>query len=515
MERLISVLGLFVMVFLAWLMSSNKRKMNWRIIIGGMLLQFGFALLVLKTSAGRAFFDKIGDVFNALISCVGKGTEFMFAMGLETTSTQGRTLQMITSFAFGVLPTIVFFSALMSILYYIGVMQWVVAGVAWAMQKTLRTSGAETLSASANIFVGQTEAPLVIKPYVPEMTKSELMAVMVGGFATVAGGVMAAYVGMGISAGHLVTASVISAPAALLIAKILQPEVEEPKTAGKLDVRTEQVAVNLVDAAAIGAADGMKLAINVGAMLIAFIALIAMFDGILGWTGGRIGHWFGYEWHWSLEAMMGYLFAPFAWLMGIENQDCLPAGELLGIRLAGNEFIAYQRLGEMIKPESAVHLSDRTKVIMTYALCGFANFSSIGIQIGGIGGIAPDRRHDLARLGMRAMFGGLLACFMTACVAGILNPPWKDVTQGNAPVKQSSEETKPGDGQPTESPPAESKPNDAALLESTAWRDDRICHVIRQRGANGAIVASDLYLIHKSDSPKMVVRRVGRCNSYS
>jgi CNT family concentrative nucleoside transporter len=323
------------------------------------------------------------------------------------------------------------------------------------------------LSTSANIFVGQTEAPLVIKPYVQSMTQSELMAVMVGGFATVAGGVMAAYVGMGISAGHLVTASVISAPAALLIAKIIQPEVEEPKTAGKLKVHTEQVAVNLIDAAAIGATDGMKLAINVGAMLIAFIALITMIDGILGWAGPRIGHWFGYEWHWSLEAMFGYLFAPFAWLMGIENRDCLPAGELLGIRLAGNEFIAYERLGEMLKPESAVHLSDRTKVILTYALCGFANFGSIGIQIGGIGGIAPERRHDLARLGMRAMFGGLLACYMTACVAGILDPPWIDIMEEQPPAAEKSVDGK----QPASKRPNDSKGTDAELKASEETKD--------------------------------------------
>ncbi len=460
MERLVSALGLVVMVFLAWLMSSNKRRMNWRIIFGGMLLQLGFAILVLWTPQGRAFFDAVGDVFNKLIGFVGEGTKFMFGMGLEDTSTQGRTLQLLTSFAFGVLPTIIFFSALMSILYYAGVMQWVVAAVAWLMQKTLHTSGAETLSASANIFVGQTEAPLVIKPYVASMTQSELMAVMIGGFATVAGGVMAAYVSMGISAGHLMTASVISAPAALLIAKVLQPEVEEPKTAGKLDVSTEQVAINLIDAAATGAADGMKLAINVGAMLIAFIALIAMFDGILGWVGSVIGHWFHQDWHWSLETILGYVFYPFAWLMGIERRDCLHSGELLGIKMAANEFVSYQKLGDWLKPDSPVQLTDRTKVILTYALCGFANFSSIGIQIGGIGGIAPERRHDLARLGLRAMLGGTLACFMTACVAGILNPPWKDVTKQNQKIEDKIEQpaNSPADSAPAENQNLKSNP---------------------------------------------------------
>ena len=321
------------------------------------------------------------------------------------------------SFAFGVLPTIIFFSALMSILYYLGVMQMVVRFFAIIMQKTLGTSGAETLSAAANIFVGQTEAPLVIKPYVNDMTLSELNVVMVGGFATIAGGVLAAYVGFGIDAGHLMTASVISAPAALMIAKIMQPETEVPRTAGGSALETEKTkCVNVIEAAAEGASSGLMLALNVGAMLIAFVALVAMCNGFIGWAGGYV---VGEEAakSWTLERGFGYLFAPFAWLMGIPADECLKSGEILGTKTVINEFVAYLSLGD------TKGLSPRTVTILTYALCGFANFSSIGIQLGGIGGIAPERRGDLAKLGLRAMLGGTLAAFMTACIAGVLIAP--------------------------------------------------------------------------------------------
>jgi CNT family concentrative nucleoside transporter len=306
----------------------------------------------------------------------------------------------------------------MTMLYYLGVMQRIVAFFAWIMQKTLKTSGAESLSAAANIFVGQTEAPLVIRPYVSSMTMSELNAVMVGGFATIAGGVLAAYVGMNIDAGHLITASVISAPAALLIAKIMLPEIEHSMTMGKVEIEVEEKDANLLEAAAKGASDGMKLAINVGAMLITFLAMIAMVNGILGWTGS----WFNFtgENAWTMEKGLSYVFWPFAWLMGIPGKDCFAAAELLGIKMVANEFIAYKRLGEWISAGEANPLSPRSVMILTYALSGFANFSSIGIQLGGIGGIAPDRRGDLAKLGLRAMIGGTLAAFMTACVAGVL-----------------------------------------------------------------------------------------------
>ena len=422
MERLNSFFGLFVMIGLAWLMSSHKRKVQLRIVVGGILLQFAFAVLILRTDPGQLVFERIGVFFETLLGFVDSGSAFIFNVYPKPGDAPlPPAYVMLRSFAFGVLPTIIFFSALMSMLYHIGVMQRVVAVFAWMMQKTLGTSGAESLSAAANIFVGQTEAPLVIRPYVGNMTCSELNAVMVGGFATIAGGVLAAFVGMGVDAGHLVTASVISAPAALLIAKVMQPETEQPLTMGHVEIQIERTNVNLIEAAATGATDGMKLALNVAAMLIAFLALIAMFDFVLSWTGAWVGRWLtGEAFEWSLAVLLGYLFSPLAWLMGIERGDCIRAGELLGLKMAANEFVAYQRLGEWLKEDSAVQLSQRSVHILTYALCGFANFGSIGIQICGIGGIAPERKSDLARLGLRAMIGGTLAAFMTACVVGVL-----------------------------------------------------------------------------------------------
>ena len=426
MERLISLIGLLTMVVLAWLMSPHKRRVSARIVVGGLLLQFLFAVIILRTEPGQLAFTAMGGFFTNLLSCVDAGSEFMFdfvaeetPIGAEESATATtNSYRLVHSFAFRVLPSIVFFSSLMSMLYYLGIMQKVVALFAWIMQKTLQTSGAESLSAAANIFVGQTEAPLVIRPYVASMTISELNAVMVGGFATIAGGVLAAYVSMGVSAGHLITASVISAPAALMLAKVMQPETEHAKTLGHVEIEIEQKHVNLIEAAASGAADGMKLAINVAAMLIAFLAIIAMLNGLIGWTGA----WFGFQGDaaWTLEKGLGYLFYPMAWLMGIRSADCYTAGELLGIRTVANEFVAYDRLGVYVASGANNPLSQRSVTILTYAISGFANFSSIGIQIGGIGGIAPERRSDLARLGLRAMVGGTLACFMTACVAGIL-----------------------------------------------------------------------------------------------
>ncbi|NIL96192.1 MAG: hypothetical protein GTO53_02560 [Planctomycetales bacterium] len=492
MERLISFCGLFVMIGLAWLMSSHKRKIQFRVIIGGLLLQFFFAVLILKTTPGAVIFKGIGDFFTTVIRSADAGSLFMFEANAEievpvlldgvkcdfrgirdnldkpirdvvarlkgregtvqitvgdatrefdlddaswekevsyaiATEVEAfreknfpRTRQLLTSFAFGVLPTIIFFSALMTVLYYLGVMQRVVAFFAWIMQRTLGTSGAESLSAAANIFVGQTEAPLAIRPYVGRMTMSELNAVMVGGFATIAGGVLAAYVQMGIPAGHLVTASFISAPAALLIAKVMQPETEHSMTMGHVELEVEEKDANLIEAAAKGAADGLKLALNVGAMLIAFLAFIALFNTALGAMGGYINSLWGQQWEWSLERGLSYLFWPLAWIMGIPKNECFLAGELLGIKMVANEFIAYDKLSRWIDTGAASPLSERSVRILTYALCGFANFGSIGIQLGGIGVIAPQRRGDLARLGLRAMIGGTLAAFMTACVAGVL-----------------------------------------------------------------------------------------------
>jgi CNT family concentrative nucleoside transporter len=309
----------------------------------------------------------------------------------------------------------------MTVLYYLRLVQPIVNGLAWLMQRTLRVSGAESLSAASNIFLGQTEAPLVIRPYLSSMTSSEIYAVMVGGFANVAGSVMAAFVEMGIDGGHILTASVMSAPASLLIAKIMEPEIGRPVTTGTVSVSTPQTATNVLEAAADGASEGMKLAINVAAMLIAFLAFLALADYLIGNLGLLLGFSNSQgQPIWSLAGGLSYLFAPLAWVMGIESKDCLHAGELLGIKTAANEFIAYAQLGQWIEPGSGVEMSERSVRILTYALCGFSNFSSIGIQIGGIGGMVPERRAEIARFGLRAMIGGSLATFMTACVAGVL-----------------------------------------------------------------------------------------------
>lgn len=422
MERYSSLLGLCVIVALAWIMSSNKRKFPVRIVVCGILLQFAFAVLILKTAYGRLAFEYVDKIFVGLLNCVDEGALFLFGENFAE-----------HFFAFRVLPTIIFFSAFMSIFYYFGIIQKVVGLLALVMQKTLGTSGAETLSSAANIFVGQTEAPLVIRPYISTMTMSELNAVMVGGFATMAGGVLGALASMGINAGHLLAASVISAPGALLLAKVMQPETEEPKTMGHVGIDVDDDSVNVLEAITNGTTGGLQLALNVGAMLIVFIALIAVVNVLFGLAGD--GYWWLAEQmgrevpeevaSWSLEGLLGFLFAPIAWLIGIESADCRAAGQLMGLKMATNEFLAYGKLGEWtpLNEEgipSAEVISNRTREIMTYALCGFANFSSIGIQLGGIGGIAPERRSDLAKLGLRAMIGGTLAAFMTACIAGLL-----------------------------------------------------------------------------------------------
>lgn len=416
MERLISLLGLVVFITLAWLMSSHKRRFPWRIVLGGLGLQFTVALLILKTSAGHNLFAGLGTFFHAIINCTDAGSAFLFDIypqpGDDSLPPQ---YTLWRSFAFGVLPTIILFSSLMAILYHWGIMQRIVGLFAFIMRKTVGTSGAETLSAAANIFVGQTEAPLVVRPYVNEMTLSELNVVMVGGFATIAGGVLAIYIRIGIDAGHLLTASVISAPAALLIAKIMQPETEQSKTGGRVQVINDQKYENVIEAAAEGASTGMQLAINVAAMLLAFVALVAMIDLGAGWVGSQFGY--AGEATWSLNKLFGFLFAPLAWLMGIPWHDCREAGSLLGTKMAINDVFAYYQLSAAIEQDQ---LAPRTVTVLTFALCGFSNFASIGIQIGGISAIAPDRRADLAKLGFRAMLGGTLATFTTACIAGLL-----------------------------------------------------------------------------------------------
>ncbi len=409
MNQATAVLGYFAMIFLAWLMSSHRRQFPWRVVIWGTVLQLTFASLILKTAGGGRFFNFLGAMFTRLIEFGGTGSRFLFGDGLGNV------------FAFSVLPIIIFFSALTSVLYHVGVMQLVVSVIARLMQKTLRTSGAESLSAAANIFVGQTEAPLVVRPYVATMTLSELMAIMVGGFATIAGSVMGIYVSFGIDAGHLLTASVISAPAGLLIAKVLQPETETPQTLGKSGSQLPRTTGNLIEAISNGASDGLMLMLNVGAMLVAFTSLIALTDFCLeqtsGWFLTKLGVVSSEPW--TLSRILGVLFAPLAWLMGIAQSECQVAGEFLGVKMVATEFVAYQQLGTLLK-ENPAALSKRTVVILTYALCGFSNLASIGIQVGGIGAMAPDRKKDLTRIAFRAMLGGTLACCMTGCIASVL-----------------------------------------------------------------------------------------------
>ncbi|HUF51191.1 MAG TPA: nucleoside transporter C-terminal domain-containing protein [Longimicrobiales bacterium] len=444
-ERLVGLIGMLVLLGMAYGLSVNRAMIPWRLVLWGMGLQIVFALLILKTPVGAAFFSWINDVIVALLGFTEEGARFLFGnlavnnvpVGVGEPGmggfapTAGAVANTGAFFAFNVLPTIIFFSSLMTMLYYFGIMQAVVKGVAWVMVRTMKTSGAETLSAAGNIFLGQTEAPLLIKPYIARMTMSELMAVMTGGFATVAGGVMAAFVGLLMAffpdiAGHLMAASVMSAPAALVFAKIMWPETEEPVTRGSLQVDVEKIDANVIDAAARGAGEGLHLALNVGAMLLAFIAMIALLNALLGWIGGvtnltdlfqNIG-WLAAGQPLNLESMLGWIFAPLAWVMGVPWADAPAVGSLLGIKTAVNEFVAYLQFSALLGGDT--ELSPRSVVIATYALCGFANFSSIAIQIGGIGGIAPARRSDLARIGLRAMIAGTLAAFMTATIAGLL-----------------------------------------------------------------------------------------------
>ncbi len=511
--NLISIIGLFAMLVIAWLMSSHKRQVNWRLVTLGVLLQLVLAALFFNSQnwkfekeftsqdslieacergylptdvpdaqdvqfstlydayqALKADIDKqvaeeknqqpdrfpdpldwqqlteqrqlaarlpleqrywnaqpdqtiqvarfsngivfywIESFFGVIKTSVEAGSSFVFDVFQEPDE-QPKSHQhvLIRSFAFGILPTVVFFASLMSVFYYLGIMQRLIRMMAWVMQKTLRTSPSESLAAAANVLVGHTEAPLVVKPYVAKMTRSELNALMVGGFATISGSLMAIFANLGISAGHLLTASLISAPAALVLAKILQPETETPTPLAESEKVLENTASNVIEAAANGATEGMKLAINIAAMLIAFLALIAFIDILLQGFGG----WFG--WDLSLSRIFGFIFFPLAWIMGIETNDCAIAGDLLGKKMVVNEFVAYLDLNE-----AQADLSERTKTILTYALCGFSNFGAIGIQLGGIGPLAPERKGELAQLGLRAMLGGMLAACMTACIAGML-----------------------------------------------------------------------------------------------
>ncbi|MCX7641867.1 MAG: hypothetical protein N2Z20_04455 [Elusimicrobiales bacterium] len=407
MERVISLIGIFALILIAYLFSTNKKAINYKTVITGTIIQVIFAFLVLKFPLGRKFFEIMNDIIVKIISFSIEGAKFVFG-SLADSNNYGFI------FAFQVLPTIIFFSSLMSVMYYLGIMQKIVIFFAKIMTKFMGTSGAESLSASANIFVGQTEAPLVIKPYVPEMTKSELLAVMTGGMATIAGGVMAAYIGILKDhipniAGHLLAASIISAPAALVMAKIIIPETEHPKTKGIVKIHVEINDANIIDAAANGATTGLTLALNVAACLIAFMSLLALGNYIIGFISPGL----------TLEKIMGWIFYPIAWLMGITPQDIPKVAQWMGQKTILNEFVAYFNMAEFIKNNPGV-ISERSAIIASYALCGFSNFLSIAIQIGGIGGIAPTRRHDLAKLGLYAVLAGSLACFMTAAIAGIL-----------------------------------------------------------------------------------------------
>ncbi len=415
--------GLAVLIGLTWLFSNNRWRVDWRLVAIGLTLQLAIASLVLLTPWGAILFDALSSGFVRLLGFTTQGARFIFGDFADPT-------KFGFVFAFQVLPTIIFFASFMSVLYHLGAMQKIVQGMAWVITKLMRVSGAETLSVCANAFIGQTEAPLVVRPYIAGMTPSELLTLMVGGMATIAGGVLGAYVlllGGGDPAlqasyaKHLITASFMAAPATLVIAKILVPETQQPLTLGRVRVNVEKTTANVIDAAASGAADGLKLALNVGAMLLAFIALIALLNAPLTWFGEVTGLQQLIGRPTDLSSLLGAVLAPLAWVIGVPWQDASTVGGLIGTKVVLNEFVAYVQLGEILRGNVAgVSLTPQGTLIATYALCGFANFSSIAIQIGGIGGIAPERRADLARFGLRAVLGGSIATMMTATIAGVL-----------------------------------------------------------------------------------------------
>jgi CNT family concentrative nucleoside transporter len=415
--------GLAVLIGIVFLFSNNKRAVDWKLVAIGIALQIAFAALVLLVPGGREVFDWLGQVFVKVLSFVNAGSTFIFGSMMDV-NTYGFI------FAFQVLPTIIFFAALMGVLYHLNVMQAVVRAMAWAITKVMRVSGAETTSVCASVFIGQTEAPLTVRPYISKMTESELITMMIGGMAHIAGGVLAAYVGMlgggdpaqqAFYAKHLLAASIMAAPATLVVAKLLIPETGTPLTRGTVKMEVEKTSSNLIDAAAAGAGDGLRLALNIGAMLLAFIALIALVNWPLTWIGEVTGLQAMIGKPTDLAAIFGYALAPIAWVIGTPWQDATTVGSLIGQKVVINEFVAYLQLAEIVNGKVAgVTLTEQGKLIATYALCGFANFSSIAIQIGGIGGLAPERRSDLARFGLRAVLGGTIATLMTATIAGVL-----------------------------------------------------------------------------------------------
>ena len=416
--------GLAVLIGIVWLFSNNKRRVDWKLVATGLTLQIAFAALVLLVPGGREVFDALGHGFVHILSFVNAGSTFIFG-DLMDTSKYGFI------FAFQVLPTIIFFAALMGVMYHLNIMQAVVRVMALAITKVMRVSGAETTSVCASVFIGQTEAPLTVRPYIPKMTESELITMMIGGMAHIAGGVLAAYVGMlgggdpeqqAFYAKHLLAASIMAAPATLVIAKILIPETGEPLTRGTVKMEVEKNTANIIDAAAAGAGDGLRLALNIGAMLLAFIALIAMVNWPLTWIGEVTGLQAAIGRPTDLATIFGYVLAPIAWVIGVPWADATTVGSLIGQKVVINEFVAYLQLADIVNGRVAgMSLTEEGRLIATYALCGFANFSSIAIQIGGIGGLAPERRQDLARFGLRAVLGGSIATLMTATIAGVLS----------------------------------------------------------------------------------------------
>jgi concentrative nucleoside transporter, CNT family len=448
--RFLSLLGIVVLMGIAWLLSDHKRKFPWRVVLFGVGLQFVFALFILKTPIGLVIFDGARAAIVKLLSFTDAGASFLFGnlyKGAYAIDGEGpyqiwdpskhQFVDIGIVFALHVLLTIVFFASLMSVMYHLGIMQWIVRGFAFVMRRTMGTSGAETLSCSANIFVGQTEAPLVVRPYLLKMTRSELMAVMCGGFATCAGGVLAAYTRFGIDPGHLMAASVMSAPASLVMAKIMVPETGDPETRGDHKIGLEKTTTNVIDAAATGATDGLKLALNVAAMLMAFIALIAMLNWILSKIYSDL----------SLSKIFSYVFAPLAIVMGVEPRDAMKFGSVLGTQISVNEFVAYIRLAEIRD-----QISQRSFVMATYAMCGFANFSSIAIQIGGISALAFERRKDLAQLGLRAMIAGALASYQSATIAGALLSPEQVAAKYANPPTAIHELQTPAEDRPAPAP---------------------------------------------------------------
>jgi CNT family concentrative nucleoside transporter len=428
--RIRAVAAIALMVGVAWTLSTDRSRVAWRVVGWGLALQVAFAFLVLRTPVGVAFFESVNGIVGALLGYAEQGGRFVFGNLVSDNvpvgsgdagqgpfvPTAGLAARSGAFFAFRIFPNIIFFSCLMTVLYHLGIMQAVVRGVAWVMVRTMRTSGAETVCTASNIFVGMMESPLTVKPFIERMTESELMALMTAGMATISGGVLAAYAGMMLpyrpdAAGHLIAASIMSAPAAFVLAKLLVPETGHPVTSGALPVDVEKPDVNVIDAAARGASEGLRLALVVGAMLIAFIALVSLMNGVVGWVGGLAG-----VEGLTIEGMLGWLLSPVAWMLGVSWADAGLVGQLIGVEAVLNEFVAFVQLQGALA--AGTPMEERSVVISIYALASFANFGSVAMTIAGVGEIAPSRRHDLARLGLKALLAALLAALMTAAVAG-------------------------------------------------------------------------------------------------